>query len=107
MKKKLFLVLGIAALFLVMAGLFSSCDDDPSYRYEWVLTNRSRYTIKVEIDYSYNISPRSFTVSPGSSKRVGSNTYYYYPQMSWYRTDGGGKSGVYWSENDNTWYNSY
>jgi hypothetical protein len=76
MKKRQFLVLGLAALFLVLITGLTGCDSDPSYRNERTFINQSRYTIQVDVTTS-DWNPSSFSLRPGASKKVGSNTNNY------------------------------
>jgi hypothetical protein len=108
MKKRLFLVLGLLAFFLVLITGLTGCDSGPSYKYDTVFNNRSSYSIQVDIDYGYDISPRSFTIRPGSSQTVGWNTYYGYNNefnFTYHRADGGNNGAVYWDKSTKSFYN--
>ena len=101
MKSKRYFFAGMVALFLVSIIGFVSCEDEPKYNYnepkysyEWVFRNRSRYTIQVDIDPVYSISPRSFNLRPGVEKKCGTNTYYTEISLTWYRTDTNDGTGV-------------
>jgi hypothetical protein len=104
MKKRLFLVLGIAVLFLVLITGLTGCDSnkDPSYLWEYTIYNKSTYTITMDI-YSGGYTPSYFTLRPNSSQRIGSNTSSTF--LSNVSYTGGNGRGFYWDRSANTFYN--
>jgi hypothetical protein len=104
MKKRQFLVLGLLALFLVLITGFTGCDSETSYANNWIFYNQSSYTIQVNVRAGYDVSPRSFSLRPGSSQKIGSNTNSRF-DFDWYRTDTGNQTGVSWNSNTHTFYN--
>jgi len=79
MKKRQFLVLGLVALFLVLITGLTGCDSgsETSYKTTWTFNNQSRYTIQVDANAGYDVSPRSFFLKPGATQKMGSNTITY------------------------------
>jgi hypothetical protein len=88
MKKRQFLVLGLLALFLVLITGLTGCDSDPSYKTTWTFNNQSRYTIQVDAKAGYDVSPRSFSLRPGATQKMGSNTITYM-EFTWRIADVG------------------
>jgi len=103
MKKRLFLGLGLLALFFILITGLTGCDSDPSYEYEWTFHNQSGYTIQVNVKAGYDVSPSSFSLKPGSSQKIGSNTNSRF-DFEWYRTDTGNQTGVNWNSSTDTFY---
>lgn len=108
MKKRKIMWIGMAIIILVFGVVLTSCDDEPEqYDYEYYFNNQSSYTIQVTIGQEFNISPRSFTLSPGKDRTVGSNTNYNSGfSFSYSRTDGNGQIGIRWDINSSTFFNS-
>ena len=107
MKKKLFFA-GLTTLFIVVIIGLVSCELEPSYDYEFVLKNRSSYTIQVDIRPGYDVNPNSFTIRPGADKKTGGNINYTTTNPFWFdwsRTDGNGTTGVRWDMSTMTFYN--
>ena len=110
MKSKRYFYAGLFVLFLVSIIGFIGCEHDPNnnydgskYNYTWVFTNRSKYTIQVDINPEYSINPRSFYLKPGTEKTCGTNTRYDSIVFSYYRTDTKDGKGV--TFRDGTFYN--
>ena len=96
-------IIGITVFFMVIGLLVASCELD--YENTWDFHNKSSHSIKVDIRAEHDISPRSFTLSPGATRTVGSNTHTGTFWFDWERTDGNGTTGVRWSSDDMTFYN--
>ena len=77
MKRNIYLLAGMVALILVSIVGFVGCEyeqkynhNEPKYNYEWVFKNRSSYTIQVDIKPEYIIYPSSFSLKPGTEKKM-------------------------------------
>ena len=66
MKRKWRIFAGLAALFFVAIIGFTGCDLDQEYDHEIFVKNQSSFTIRVEYLPEYDVSPRSFSLSPGA-----------------------------------------
>jgi hypothetical protein len=101
-KGRLFLVLGIAALFLVLITGLTGCDSDPSYKYENTHYNQTSFTIQLDIT-SGDWHPKSIKIKPYSNNRVGSNTggsFYF----DWKTIDKGNGRRVNYDRSTRTFY---
>jgi hypothetical protein len=82
----------LAVLFVAAIIGFTSCEE-VEYDHEIFVKNQSSFTIRVEYLPEYEVSPRSFSISPGAERKV--TTKHSTPiQFNWHRTDTGNQTGV-------------
>jgi hypothetical protein len=104
--KSFFKFFGIIAFIAVAVIGFSMFEQ---YAYEWLFKNQSSYTIKVEINSGYDLSPKSFSIIPGTEQKCGTNTKYSTVSFTYQRTDTHNTTGIRFSASSNfaggTFYN--
>jgi hypothetical protein len=106
--KNFFKLFGIIAFIAVIGFSMIGCEFE-QYAYEWSFKNQSSYTIQVEINSGYDLSPKSFSITPGAEQKCGTNTKYSTVRFEYRRADTHNTTGIRFSDSSDfaggTFYN--